>query len=200
LVHSGGLALLVTIVFSETGLLVGFFLPGDSLLVTAGIFAASDGMGGPGLFSLATLLGSLSAAAIMGDQVGYVLGSRTGHLISRRPDSLLFKQKHLKAAHDFYEKYGPRAIILARFVPIFRTFVPFAAGMAGMKYSTYLRFDIVGGILWICSMILLGYFLGRSPLADQLHKVILVVIFVSVIPIVASAARGIALKRRQKSL
>ena len=189
LVQSGGLFALTAIVFAETGLLVGFFLPGDSLLITAGIFAATDGHGGPGLLSLPALLIVLSITAVIGDQVGYFLGKKTGKAIYARPDSFLFKKKNLKAAHEFFEKHGTRAIILARFVPIVRTFVPFSAGVAEMDYKTFLRFDIFGGILWICSMITIGYKLGLSRYADQLHKIILVVIFVSIIPLMVGVAK-----------
>ncbi len=189
IVQAGGLLALTIIVFAETGLLVGFFLPGDSLLITAGIFAASDGAGGPGIFSLASLLGVLSVAAIVGDQVGFVLGRNAGGYALKRPDTWYFKRKHLIAAQEFYARHGAWALVLARFAPIFRTFVPFAAGMCGMEYRRFVRFNVLGGILWIFSMILLGYFLGRTPLADQLHKIILVVIFVSILPILIPLGR-----------
>jgi membrane-associated protein len=186
LVQAGGILVLVAIVFAETGLLVGFFLPGDSLLVTAGIFAASNGAGGPGIFDLPLLLISLIIAAVVGDQVGFVLGRKTGPMIFTREDSLLFKMKHVRAAHEFYEKHGGRALILARFIPIFRTFVPFSAGVAKMEYKSFVRYNVVGGVAWVLSMILLGYFLGLTPLANQLHKIILVVIVVSCIPLMKS--------------
>lgn len=190
IIQTGGLLALVGIVFAETGLLAGFFLPGDSLLVTAGIFAAGDGAGGPGLFNLYVLLGAISVAAVVGDQVGYLLGKKTGHIMMKREDSMFFKKKHLVAAHGFYERHGARALIMARFAPIFRTFVPFAAGMADMSYASFVRYNIVGGILWAFSMILLGYFLGQTPLANELHKVILVVIVISVLPIFVTAFRA----------
>jgi membrane-associated protein len=183
LIQAGGIFFLIAVVFSETGLLVGFFLPGDSLLVTAGIFSASDGMGGPPLFPLWLLMISLSLAAIIGDQLGYFLGRKAGPMIFKKEDSLFFKKRYLEDSHRFYQERGRRAIIIARFIPIFRTFVPFVAGMARMDYSMYLRFDILGGILWISSMLLLGYFLGKTPLANQLHKVIIVIIFLSLIPL-----------------
>jgi membrane-associated protein len=199
LVQTGGLVALVGIVFAETGLLAGFFLPGDSLLVTAGIFAAGDGAGGPPLFSLSVLIGVLCVAAVVGDQLGYILGAKTGDLILQRPDGMFFKKKHLTAAHEFYEKHGSKAIVLARFVPILRTFVPFAAGMAKMSYSGFVRFNVIGGILWVSSMILLGYFVGMTPLGQQLHRVILVVIFVSVLPLFISVGKAWMRLRAQKA-
>lgn len=195
IVQSGGLLALTIIVFAETGLLVGFFLPGDSLLVTAGIFAASDGAGGPGLFNIYTISAILSLAAILGDQVGFMLGSKAGPLIFTREDSLFFKKKHVHTAHDFYERYGARALIFARFVPIFRTFVPFVAGVAKMEYAQFVRYNIVGGLLWVLSMLWLGYALGQSPLANELHKIILVVVFVSILPIIFSLAKRLFTKK-----
>lgn len=196
LIQTGGLITLIGIIFAETGLLVGFFLPGDSLLVTAGIFAASDGMGGPPLFNLGLMLAVLTVAAVVGDQVGFVLGRKTGTLVANRPDGLLFKRKHLTAAHEFYERHGGRALILARFVPILRTFVPFAAGMANMSYRSFVRYNVIGGVLWINSMGLLGYFLGLSPLANQLHRIIIVVVFVSVLPLIFSTIKALLAKRK----
>jgi membrane-associated protein len=189
IVQAGGLIALTGIIFAETGLLAGFFLPGDSLLVTAGIFASNDGMGGPGIFNVWILLTVLSVAAIVGDQVGFYLGRKAGKLIYERPDSFFFKKKHLKEAHDFFEKHGPKALIFARFVPIIRTFVPFTAGIGQMNYSKFVRYNVVGGLLWIFSMVLLGYYLGTTPLANELHKVIVVVVFVSVLPIFFSFAK-----------
>ncbi|MBS1985636.1 MAG: VTT domain-containing protein [Bdellovibrionales bacterium] len=196
LIRAGGLAALTAIIFAETGLLAGFFLPGDSLLVTAGIFAASDGMGGAPLFHVGVLCGVLSMAAVIGDQLGYVLGVKTGSIVAHRPDSLFFKKKHLAAAHEFYERHGAKALVLARFAPIFRTFVPFAAGMAGMNYGSFVRYNVIGGLLWVNSMVLIGYGLGHSPLADQVHKIIVVVVFLSILPILISAAKAFLAKRR----
>jgi membrane-associated protein len=130
-------------------------------------------------------------AAVVGDQVGFLLGRKTGHLVSGRKDSWLFKKRHLDSAHAFYEKHGGKAVVLARFVPILRTFVPFVAGMAEMHYSTFVRWNIFGGVLWVFSMILLGAYLGTTPLADQLHKVIVVVVLVSILPLVFSAGKAI---------
>ena len=156
LIQWGGTFLVCSIIFTETGLLVGFFLPGDSLLVTAGIFAAA------GHLSLATLLTLGSVCAIAGDQLGYLIGRVTGQALYRREDSLFFKKRHLERAHDFYERYGGKTIILARYVPIIRTFVPAVAGAASMKYRRFFLYDVFGGILWVCSMVLLGYSLGSA--------------------------------------
>ena len=190
LIQAGGLFAVVAIVFAETGLLVGFFLPGDSLLVTAGIFTASDGLGGGPLFNLWLALLLVSLAAVIGDQIGFLLGRKAGPMIFNRPDSRFFKKKHLIAAHDFYNKHGGKAIIIARFSPFLRTFVPFAAGVANMDYWGFVKFNVAGGILWVFSMILLGHFLGLSPLADQLHKIIVVVVFLSLLPIIISAFKA----------
>ena len=200
LVQSGGLGLLIAIIFAETGLLAGFFLPGDSLLVTAGVFASTDGMGGSGIFSLPVLLITLSLAAIIGDQVGYYLGMKAGPKIYRQEDTLFFKKKHLIAAQDFYQKHGGRAVIIARFIPIFRTFVPFAAGMAKMPYEKYVKVNIIGGLVWVNSLVPLGYFLGKSPLADQLHKIILLVIFISILPILVGATKAFLNKYKKSKI
>jgi membrane-associated protein len=141
------------IVFTETGLLIGFFLPGDSLLVTAGLVAASTSWNVP------LLIGTLCVAAIVGDSVGYMIGWRTGPHIFNRPQSRLFRKDHLLAAHAFYERHGGKTIVLARFMPIIRTFAPVVAGVGRMNYSRFLFFNVFGGIGWVTSMVLLGYYL-----------------------------------------
>jgi membrane-associated protein len=179
LIEWGGLFLVCGIVFAETGLFMGFFLPGDSLLVTAGIFAASGHM------KLVWLLGLVTLCAIAGDQLGYFIGHQTGQSLYGRPDSRFFKRRHLENARAFYEKHGGKTVILARFVPIVRTFCPPVAGAAGMKYSTYLAYDIAGGILWVWGMVLAGFTLGSAiPNVDKkLHYVIGAVILISFLPI-----------------
>lgn len=199
LVQAGGYPVLTMIIFAETGLLAGFFLPGDSLLVTAGIFAATNGVGGPGIFDIGILLPLLMTAAIAGDQVGYFLGRKAGPLIFGREDTFFFKKRHLLSAKNFYERHGGRALILARFVPIFRTFVPFVAGIAGMQYSRFLKVSIAGGVLWIGSMVIIGYKLGQSSLANELHKIILVVVFVSVLPLVFTVIKGYLAKKQNRT-
>jgi membrane-associated protein len=178
IIRWGGMTLLIVIVFAETGLLIGFFLPGDSLLVTAGVFAAA------GHLDIWMLLIAVSIAAVVGDQVGYFIGLRTGPRIFTREDSLLFKRAHLIRAHEFYEKHGGKTIILARFVPIIRTFAPVVAGVAEMDYRKFVTFNVVGGILWVWSTSLLGYSLGRVvPDIDRhIHIVIVVVVFLSLLP------------------
>ena len=190
LISSGGWPLICIVVFIETGFFVGFFLPGDSLLVTAGILSAG------GLIPLKWLLAPVMLCAIVGDQIGYWIGRSAGAALYRREDSLFFRKSHLQRAHDFYEKYGGRAVILARFVPIVRTFCPPVAGAAKMPYSRYLAFDIFGGIFWVGTMILGSYFLGHMipNIAQRIHYVIAVVILLSILPVIISflRARGAA--------
>jgi membrane-associated protein len=180
LIRWGGHIVLVAIVFSETGLLAGFFLPGDSLLVTAGLLASTN------LLNVWLLLAELSAAAVLGDNLNYFIGRRLGMKLFTREDSFFFHKDHLLRTQRFYEKYGVKTIILARFVPIVRTFAPAVAGVGQMRYRRFLFFDIVGGLTWIFAMVLTGYFLGRSipNVGQHVHLVILAVIFLSFIPIV----------------
>jgi membrane-associated protein len=186
IIRWGGMLMLIVIIFAETGLLIGFFLPGDSLLVTAGVFAAA------GHLSLAMLLTVVTAAAIIGDQVGYYIGFRTGPRIFRREDSLLFKKAHLIRARDFYEKHGGKTIIIARFVPIIRTFAPVIAGVGAMEYRRFVTYNVVGGLLWVWGMSLLGYSLGRAvPDIDRhIHVVIAVVVFLSLLPPIIEYVRS----------
>jgi membrane-associated protein len=185
LVRVGGLMALIAIVFVETGLFVGFFLPGDSLLVTAGLFAAS------GRLNLWSLFLFLSLAAIIGDTVGYTIGAKTGPRLFTRDDSLLFHKKHLITTKEFYDRYGGVTIIIARFMPIVRTFAPVVAGVGGMEYRRFAFYNVMGGIGWVVSMTSLGYFLGKSvPNIDQhIHLVIAIVIFVSLLPGIIKFAR-----------
>jgi membrane-associated protein len=178
LVEWGGLVMLNAIVFAETGLMVGFFLPGDSLLVTAGVFAAT---GRPNIW---LLLVTVTLSAIVGDQLGYYIGHRTGPRIFRREDSLLFKRAHLRRAHDFYERHGGKTIILARFMPIIRTFAPVVAGVGAMTYRRFVAFNVIGGIAWVWSMSLLGYSLGHAvpDIERNIHLVIVAVVFLSILP------------------
>src|SRR5271170_1611644 len=185
LIRAGGLAIVCAIIFTETGLFLGFFLPGDSLLVTAGILAAAGHLSLVGLLVLVTL------CAIAGDQHNYFVGRQAGQALYSRPDSFLFKKKHLERAHAFYETYGVKTIIIARFVPIVRTFCPAVAGAARMTYRTYLTFDIIGGVLWVFSTVLGGFFLGRSVpnVNEHLHIVIAAVVFLSLLPAIIEALR-----------
>lgn len=188
---------LVFIVFAETGLAVGFFLPGDSLLVVAGLFAAT------GKLNVAVLLSSLFVAAVVGDAVGYYTGAKMGPKLFRRQKSLLFRPSHLQRAHDFYEKYGGKTIIIARFVPIVRTFAPIVAGAAQMPYRKFVVFNVVGGFLWVFSMVLAGYFLAtllRDKLGINLDEhiewVIIIVILLSLTPAIYEYLKSRLEKRR----
>ena len=178
LIEWGGTLLVCVIVFIETGFFVGFFLPGDSLLVTAGVFAAS------GQLHIGELVLLVPICAIVGDQIGYWIGRKAGQALYRREDSLVFRKSHLQRAHAFYEKYGGKTVILARFVPIIRTFCPPVAGAAEMPYGRYFAYDVVGGILWGAGMVLGGYFLGRQipNISENIHYIIAVVIFLSLLP------------------
>lgn len=178
LIRTGGPLLVCLIVFVETGFFVGFFLPGDSLLVTAGVFSAT------GAIPLKWLLLPVMLCAIVGDQIGYWIGRAAGSALYNREDSFFFRKRHLQRAHDFYETYGGKTVILARFVPIIRTFCPPVAGAAQMPYTRYLIYDTFGGIFWVGTMILGGYFLGRSipNIGQRIHYVILVVVVLSLLP------------------
>ena len=177
-VVKAGYLVMTTIIFVETGLLIGFCLPGDSLLVTAGIFAAS------GKLDIITLNLLLIPAAILGDSLGYWIGWKSGPRLFQKEDSLLFKKKHLIAAQEFYEKHGGKTIVIARFMPIVRTFAPVVAGMGKMDYKRFLFFNIFGGAGWVLSMSLTGYFLGLAfpQVAKRLELIIIVVVFVSILP------------------
>ncbi len=185
LVRVGGLAALTAIVFTETGLLVGFFLPGDSLLVTAGIFAAR------GDLELWTLNVTLSLAAIIGDTVGYGIGAKTGPKIFTREDSLFFNRKHLITAKEFYDRYGGFTIFIARFIPILRTFAPVVAGVGAMQYKRFISYNVFGGLFWVLSMTFTGYFLGKMVpnIQERIHVVIATVIFLSLLPAITRLAR-----------
>lgn len=177
---------LTAIVFSETGLLAGFFLPGDSLLVTAGLFAAQ------GYLNVIKLGLLLNTAAVVGNSTGYMIGKATGPRIFRKEDSLLFNKKHLIRSHDFYERHGGKTIILAQFMPIVRTFAPLIAGVAGMPFRSFIIYNIVGSVLWVWGMLLTGYFLATyvPGVVDHIEIVILLVIFVSILPGIISWLRS----------
>jgi membrane-associated protein len=173
---NAGYVLMTIVVFTETGLLIGFCLPGDSLLVTAGFFAAL------GHLSLWKVNALLIPAAIIGDTVGYWIGLKTGPHIFNRKKSLLFNPEHLKAAHEFYERHGGKTIVLARFMPIVRTFAPLVAGMGRMNYRHFLVYNVFGGLGWVLSMTLIGYFFGQIVPAKKLEYIIVAVIVISILP------------------
>jgi len=185
LVRIGGIVGLTVIVFVETGLLIGFFLPGDSLLVTAGLLAAR------GDIELLPLIAALSVAAVVGDSVGYNIGKRGGPRLFNRADSLFFNKKHLITTKEFYERHGPFTIVIARFVPIIRTFAPVVAGVGAMEYKRFISYNVIGGVGWVLSMVLGGYFLGQviPNIHKNIDKVIVVVIFLSLLPILIKVGR-----------
>jgi len=180
-----GYALLFAIVFSETVLLVGFFLPGDSLMFLIGTVA---GAGNLNIFAVNVVL---MAAAILGDSLGYALGRQAGPRVFSRPSSRWFRREHLERTEAFYEKHGGKTIIYARFVPIIRTFAPFVAGVGKMDYARFISFNIFGGIGWVLGMTMLGYLLGGVPIVKQhLEKVILLIILISVAPLILEALKA----------
>ncbi len=185
LIELFGLVGIWAIVFAESGLLVGFFLPGDALLFTAGFFSsAPDSIPDELHLSLVPLIIGIVVAAIAGDQVGYLFGRRVGPALFRRPDSRFFKQQNVDKASAYFDKYGPRTIVLARFVPIVRTFAPIVAGVSGMEYRTFVRWNVIGGLLWGVGVTLLGYFLGQiDVIAENIELTIIVVVGISVLPI-----------------
>ena len=180
LVQVGGYVGLTLVIFAETGLLIGFFLPGDSLLVTAGLFASQPEYG----LNVWVLGVMLTLAAIIGNTLGYVIGRYSGPRLFTRDDSLLFKKKHLFAAQAFYERHGGKTLVIARFMPIVRTFAPVVAGLAKMDFKRYTAYNVLGAVLWIWSMLLVGFVLGRyvPGVEHHIEKVILLVIFLSLLP------------------
>ena len=178
LVIWAGYSGITLMVFAETGLLIGFFLPGDSLLFTAGLFASQ------GMFNIYTLNLLLIPAAIIGDAVGYYIGKKSGEALYAREDSRFFKKKYLLQTKEFYEKYGGITIVLARFMPFARTFAPVVAGIGMMKYKNFAFYNFTGGILWVTSMTWLGYLLGATvpAVAKNLELTIILIIFISILP------------------
>lgn len=200
---AAALLVLNLIVFTETGLLIGFLLPGDSLLVVVGVVASVSGWNVP------LLIATLAVSAIVGDSVGYWIGNKAGPAIFRRPDGLLFRQSHLTAAQDFYARYGGRTIIYARFVPIVRTFAPVVAGAARMNYRTFLTYNVVGGVAWVTGMILVGYYLlavldpmlkpvfgPDFTVLKYIDVIAVIVIVASVLPILLKVGKGWLASRR----
>ncbi|MDX3617485.1 DedA family protein [Streptomyces europaeiscabiei] len=194
LLDSFGIWGLLLIVFAESGLLIGFFLPGDSLLFTAGMLIATDVLD----FPLWAAIVLICVSAIVGDQVGYMFGKKVGPALFKRPDSRLFKQENVTKAHEFFEKHGPKSLVLARFVPIVRTFTPIIAGVSGMRYRTFLIFNIVGGILWGAGVTLLGSWLGKIEFVrTNIEAMLLLIVFVSVLPIIVELLKARKAKKNQ---
>jgi membrane-associated protein len=192
LIETLGTIGVIAIVFAESGLFFGFFLPGDSLLFTAGLFASQ------GHLPIIPLVIGCVVAAIAGDSVGYAFGRRVGPAIFSREDSFFFHKKHIAKAEGFYKKYGTKTILLARFVPIVRTFAPILAGVGSMPYKTFLAWNIIGGIVWGAGVTLLGYFLGTAfpQISEYLHWIIIAIIFLSFVPVLIEIYK--AYKDRQK--
>jgi membrane-associated protein len=197
IVTFGGLLGLVLVIFAETGLLVGFFLPGDSLLVTAGIFCSPANPTGRPLLDIAWVLVAVSIAAVAGDTVGYWIGAKSGPRLFTREDSLLFKKRYLRQTQEFYDRHGGKTIIMARFIPIVRTFAPVVAGAAKMSYRRFLSYNVFGGIFWVVSMTVLGYGLASvyPSITKHIDKLIIVIIFVSLLPAMISWLRNRSAKR-----
>jgi len=192
LVAWGGYTILAVIVFAETGLLVGFFLPGDSLLVSAGVFARM------GLLDIVALNALLIPVAIAGDAVNYTIGRRTGPMIFRREDGILFKKAYLERTQRFYARHGGKTIILARFLPILRTFAPFAAGMAGMPYRRFAMFNVVGALAWVLSMTLIGYAIA-AIMPDAEKNIVWIMVIVIVLSFVPGAIEVARERRRRRA-
>lgn len=184
---AAGLVVLALVIFAETGLLVGFFLPGDSLLFTAGLLVAQDQLD----ISIWWLITVLPLAAIVGDQTGYTIGRVSGPRIFNRPDSRLFKQEYVDKSYAFFERYGGRTIVIARFVPIVRTFAPVIAGVSKMSRRTFTTYNVVGAIVWAAGVPLLGFYLGQIQfVADNLEAAILLIVVLSILPIVVEVLRA----------
>ena len=188
LLEQGGLLLLTAIVFAESGLLIGFFLPGDSLLFIAGFLASSAG--GNRLPALPIVVACVVAAAFVGDQVGYWFGKKVGPSLFDRPKSRLFDPKNVLKAHLFFEKYGPKTIVLARFVPIVRTFAPVVAGVGTMRYRTFVLYNIIGAATWGIGVTTLGYFLGSVDVVkNNIEIAIIAIVAVSLLPVTIEVIR-----------
>jgi membrane-associated protein len=194
LISTFGLIGILVIVFAESGLLIGFFLPGDSLLFTTGLLVADGTYLHQPLWLVCLLV---AVAAVLGDQFGYLFGRRFGPALFRRPDSRLFKQENLTRARGFFDRYGARSIVLARFVPIVRTFTPIVAGASRMHYRTFLIYNVIGGTLWACGVTTLGYFLGQVAFVRSNIELILIgIVVVSVVPVAVELLRA---RRRSRA-
>ncbi|MDF6043177.1 VTT domain-containing protein [Streptomyces sp. JH14] len=187
LIGQFGLLGVLVIVFAESGLLIGFFLPGDSLLFTTGLLVTTGKLHTP-LWLVCILV---ALAAVIGDQVGYLFGRKVGPSLFKRPDSRLFKQENVEKAHDFFEKYGPKSLILARFVPVVRTFTPIIAGVSRMNYRSFITYNIIGGVLWGVGVTLLGAGLGRIDFVhENIEAMLVLIVLISVVPIAIEFLRA----------
>jgi membrane-associated protein len=188
LIQSFGLIGIMAVVFAESGLLIGFFLPGDSLLFTSGLLVSGHKYLH---YPLWVVCLAVAFAAVLGDQAGYLFGRKVGPALFRRPDSRIFKRENVEKGHDFFERHGPKSIILARFVPIVRTFTPIIAGVSGMKYRTFFAFNLVGGSAWGAGVTVLGYFLGQIAFVGaHIEEIFVAIVLVSVIPLAVEYLRA----------
>ncbi|MGW4564848.1 DedA family protein [Streptomyces sp. NPDC004561] len=189
---------LLLVVFAESGLLIGFFLPGDSLLFTCGLLITTHEL----KFPLWGAIALICLAAVLGDQAGFMFGRKVGPSLFNRPDSRLFKQENVTKAHEFFEKYGPKSLVLARFVPVVRTFTPIIAGVSGMRYRSFLVFNVIGGTLWGAGVTLLGSWLGKHAFVkNNIEAILILIVLVSIVPIAIEylRARGKNKKARQNA-
>ncbi|MER5521163.1 VTT domain-containing protein [Streptomyces sp. NPDC002763] len=193
LLDSFGIWGLLLVVFAESGLLIGFFLPGDSLLFTCGLLITSNQLD----FPLWGAIALICVAAILGDQAGYMFGKKVGPSLFNRPNSRLFKQENIAKAHEFFEKHGPKSLILARFVPVIRTFTPIIAGVSGMAYRSFLVFNVIGGVLWGAGVTLLGSWLGKIDVVkNNIEAILILIVLVSVVPIIIEFLRARSKSRK----
>lgn len=193
IIQAGGLLLIAVIIFAESGMFVGFFFPGDTLLLTAGVFAAQ------GKLSLASVIAVVAIAAIAGDNTGYHIGKRYGRRLFRKPDGLIFRQEYVQRAEKFYERFGSRTMLIAHFVPVVRTFVPPVAGVAKMDYPKFVLFDAIGDIAWAVIVTMVGYWFGtKIPNLDQyIVLAVVAVVFITLGPTVYHVAKALLEKRRK---
>ncbi|WP_236241874.1 DedA family protein [Streptomyces sp. CC228A] len=196
LINEFGLYGVLAIVFAESGLLIGFFLPGDSLLFTTGLLVTTGVLDTP-LWLTCTLI---VIAAVLGDQAGYMFGRKVGPSIFNRPDSRFFKQENVQKAHEFFEKHGPKSLVLCRFVPIVRTFTPIIAGVSGMNYRTFVTYNIVGGVLWGVGVTCLGASLGKIAFVrEHIEAILIGIVLLSIVPVVVEVLRARSGSRKAKA-
>jgi membrane-associated protein len=196
LLNTFGIWGLLLIVFAESGLLIGFFLPGDSLLFTCGLLITAGTLD----FPLWGAIALICLAAILGDQAGYLFGKKVGPSLFKRPDSKLFKQENVQKAHEFFEKHGPKSLVLARFVPIVRTFTPIIAGVSGMKYRSFITFNVIGGVLWGAGVTLLGSWLGNIEFVHKnIELILILIVLISVVPIAIEFLRARSKSKKEQA-